>query len=144
MHSTFEDRSPRVLVVDDEGHVRSMLCDLLAMWGCQVDAAPSAAQGLDLLERGIYDLVLTDFRMPDMTGIDLVERIRARHGRLCVVMLTASAADFDAMGRRLGFTLLRKPLEIDDLKAALHQALDRSAADAPAAAAPAGAAHDGS
>ncbi|MGH7387946.1 MAG: response regulator [Candidatus Rokuibacteriota bacterium] len=142
--SITERRSPRVLVVEDESHVRSMLCDLLAMWGCRADSVPSATQGLDLLEHSAYDLLLTDFRMPEMTGVELVERVRTRDPRLSVIMLTASAADLDATGRRLGFTLLRKPLQIEGLKAALHEALDRPPAAAPVAAAPAAVAHDGS
>ncbi len=140
--SILEDRVPHVLVVDDEGHVRSMLCDLLSMWGWRVECTPSAAQGLDLLARGAYDLLLTDFRMPEMTGVELVERIRERDARLSVIMLTASAADLDATGRRLGFTLLRKPLDIEGLKTALHHALDRSA-DAVPIVTPTTVAHDG-
>ena len=130
-----ESRSPRVLVVDDERHVRSMLCDLLAMWGCTPESVPTAVQGLDRLEREAYDLVLTDFRMPEMSGVELIERIRARDGRLAVIMLTASVADLDATGQRLGFTFLRKPLEIAGLKAALDQALVRQATSESAAAA---------
>ena len=128
--------------MDDEGHVRTMLCDLLGMWGCTADGAPTAAQGLALLEREAYDLLLTDFRMQGMTGIELVERIRARSPRLPVIMLTASAANLESVCGRLDFTLLRKPLEIERLKSALRNALDRPAAAVPSAGAPVAAALD--
>jgi CheY-like chemotaxis protein len=129
-------RSPRVLVVDDEGYVRAMLCDLLSVWGCRADGASSGAQGLALLERERYDLVVTDFRMPGMTGMELVEHIRARDAQLRVIMLTASAGTLEPACGQLDVTLLRKPLEIERLKSAVHQALDRPPVDAaPAAAA---------
>jgi len=114
-----EGRPRRVLVVDDERHVRFMLCDLLAHWGCQADAVTNAAEGLERLEPGVYDVLLTDFGMPGMNGVELVERARARDAALRVIMLTASAADLDPAAQRLGFTLLRKPLDLGRLRVAL-------------------------
>jgi len=139
---TIEGRSPRVVVVDDESHVRTMLCDLLAMWGCAADGASTALEGLDLLQHGAYDLLLTDFRMPGMSGVELVERVRARDARLRVIMLTASAANLEAASARLDFTLLRKPLQIEGLKSALRETLHRPVVAASLDAAPASAAHD--
>jgi CheY-like chemotaxis protein len=112
-------RPPRVLVVDDHSHVRSMLCEVLMQWGWEADGATSPAEGLDLLERGAYDVLLTDFQMPDMTGVELVERARARSAALRVIMLTGSGADLDLASRRLGFTLLHKPLDLGRLRRAL-------------------------
>ena len=108
-----------MLVVDDERHVRFMLCDLLAHWGCQADAVTNAAEGLERLEPGVYDVLLTDFGMPGMNGVELVERARARDAALRVIMLTASSADLDPAAQRLGFTLLRKPLDLGRLRTAL-------------------------
>ena len=117
--SNLDRRRYRALVVEDAGHVRAMLCDLLAAWGWQADAALNGTDGLAQLERGGYDLLLTDFRMPGMTGIELVERVRARDADLPVIMLTASPVDLELACRRLRVTLLRKPLEIARLKSAL-------------------------
>jgi CheY-like chemotaxis protein len=108
-----------VLVVENAGYVRSMLCDLLAAWGWQADGVLNATQALEHLHRSRYDLLLTDFRMPGMTGIELVECVRARDAELPVIMLTASAVDLDLACRRLCITLLRKPLEIARLKSVL-------------------------
>jgi CheY-like chemotaxis protein len=110
--SIVDGRPRRVLVVDDERHVRFMLCDALAAWGCTADAVTNAAEGLERLEPGGYDVLLTDFRMPGMNGLELVERARKRNGALRVIMLTGSGADLDPAARRLGFTLLRKPLDL--------------------------------
>ena len=107
-----------------------MLCDLLASWGWQADGALDAVDGLAQLERGGYDLLLTDFRMPGMSGLELVERVRAVDPHLPVIMLTASSKDLELACRRLRITLLRKPLEIARLKSALPQREDSPAAPA--------------
>lgn len=111
-----------------------MLCDLLASWGWQADGALSAVEGLEQLERGGYDLLLTDFRMPGMTGIELVEHLRARDAALPVIMLTATSVDLDSACRRLRVTLLHKPLEIARLRSALPPAHDDLHYASPAAA----------
>src|SRR5688572_26569469 len=98
-----------------------MLCDLLTSWGWQADGVTNAAEALDHLDRGAYDLLLTDFRMPGMTGIELVEIVRGADAEMPVIMLTASSVDLDLACRRLGIMLLRKPLEISRLKSALPQ-----------------------
>lgn len=116
-------RTPRILVVDDEERVRGVLCDVLEAWGCEVDGAASGAQALGLFERGDYDLILTDFLMPGGSGLELIEGVRHADPSVGVIMLTASAADLDAPSRRLEFMVLRKPLQVDGLKAAVSQAL---------------------
>jgi len=114
-----------VLVVDDERHVRFMLCDFLAYLGCQAEGVPTPVEGLERLERGAYDVLLTDFRMPGMNGVELVERARERDGALRVIMLTSSGTDLDPAARRLGFTLLRKPLDLGRLQGALADGTDQ-------------------
>lgn len=122
---TERGRAPRVLVVDDEKHVRGLLRDLLATWGFEADTAANGAEGLTLFERGDYDLVLTDLLMPGVTGLELVETVRHSDPTVRVIMLTGSGADLDAHGQRLGFTVLRKPLQVGGLEAAVRRALGR-------------------
>jgi len=114
---------PRVLVVDNEQYIRGLLSELLAVWGCQADLAASGTEGLRLFKQKSYDLVLTDYVMPAGSGLELVENVRNRDAAVGVIMLTGSGADLDGHGRRLGFKLLRKPLQIDQLEAAVKQAL---------------------
>lgn len=126
-----EHRMPRVLVVDDEERVRDLLCDLLAAWGCRAVEAASGAQALTLFEEGDYDLVLTDYIMPGRTGLEVIQGVRARDATIGVIMLTASATDLERDSRRLEFTLLRKPLQLDGLKTAVSQALLRRSRGTP-------------
>lgn len=126
-------REPRVLVVDDEEGVRGLLCDLLGAWGCQPVGATSGAQALTLFEAGDCDLVLTDYLMPGGTGLDLIRDVRNRDPAIGVIMFTASAADLESDSRRLEFTLLRKPLQLDALKTAVGEALRRRSRGTPGA-----------
>jgi len=128
-----EARTPRVLVVDDDDHVRAVLCDALAHWGCHVDSAASTLQALALFTRGDYDLVLTDFRMPGGDGLDLIAGVRHADPSIGVIMLTASSIDLDAQSRQLEFAVLRKPLHFDELKLAVGQALARRSPGSPVA-----------
>ena len=114
---------PRVLVVDDERYIRGLLSELLSVWGCETDLAASGTEGLRLFKQKSYDLVLTDYVMPGGSGLELVENVRNSDAAIGVIMLTASGADLDVHGPRLGFQLLRKPLQIDHLEAAVKQAL---------------------
>lgn len=128
-----EPRMPRVLVVDDEERVRGLMCDLLVAWGCQAVEAANGAQALGLFEQGDYDLVLTDYLMPGGSGLDLIRDVRERDGAVGVIMFTASTTDVEPHSERLQFTLLRKPLQLDDLKTAVCQALRHRARGTPAA-----------
>jgi CheY-like chemotaxis protein len=119
------DPAPRVLVVDDERHVRAMLCDLLTLWGCRAVAAASGREALARFADGGWDLVLTDLIMPGMSGLELAEQVRGRDASVEVIMLTGSSADLDAPARGLRFTVVRKPVPLAALEAAVREALAR-------------------
>jgi len=117
------ERQTRILIIDDDRYVRMLLCDLLSTWGYEADAAADGAEGLELFERGGYDAVLTDLTMPNLSGLDVVAGVRDLDPSVAVIMFTAFSGEFDGEDRRLGFTVLRKPLEIDDLRRALRETL---------------------
>src|SRR5437879_9933909 len=95
-----------------------MLCDLLAHWGCQADAVTNAAEGLERLEPGVYDVLLTDFGMPGTNGVALVERARARRPALRGSTPRASPTGLDPAARPVRRPPLRKPLARARVRAA--------------------------
>lgn len=117
-------RQPRVLVIDDDRHVRTLLCDLLEAWGYEPQCASGGHEGLTRFEPGRYDVVLTDLGMPGLSGLDVVSGLRDRDTDVSVIMFTAYAGDLDTDGRRLGFTVLRKPLDIEVLRRAVRAAVE--------------------
>jgi CheY-like chemotaxis protein len=100
-----------------------LLCDLLSTWGYEADAAADGVEGLELFGRGSYDAVLTDLTMPTVSGLDVAASIRDLAPSVAVIMFTAFNGEFDGEDRRLGFTVLRKPLDIDGLRRALRDTL---------------------
>ena len=122
------ERQPRILVIDDDRYVRMLLCDLLSTWGYEADAASDGMEGLALFGRGTYDAVLTDLTMPNVSGLDVVAGVRVVDPSVGVILFTAFNGELGGEDRRLGFTVLRKPLDIDCLRRALRETLAGSAA----------------
>ena len=117
--------SERILVVDDEAHVRSMIGASLERHGYDVQLAGCGREALETLERNAFDLVLTDIVMQDGDGITLLERIRVRQPNLPVVMMTANhdiAVAIDSM-RGGAYDYLLKPFEHDHLIGTVQRAL---------------------
>jgi putative nucleotidyltransferase with HDIG domain len=116
----------RILVVDDETHVRSMIGATLERHGYYVQLAAGGRDALENLSRNSFDLVLTDIVMADGNGIALLDRIRTLHPHLPVVMVTAIhdiSVAIDSM-RRGAYDYLLKPFERAHLVATVSRALD--------------------
>ncbi|MCL4809927.1 MAG: response regulator, partial [Thermoanaerobaculia bacterium] len=101
-----------VLVVDDEPSFRALLRDILEGAGHGVTEARDGAEALAFLDRGSFDVVLTDRQMPKVDGLELVRRIRARTSPPPVVVLTAHGSIPEAVDAvRLGAAdYITKPL----------------------------------
>jgi two-component system response regulator AtoC len=116
----------RVLVVDDEAPMRRALEILLATLDLEAVPAESAEAALTVLTREHVDLVLTDVRLPGMSGVEALRRIREIDQALPVIVLTAYGTIQDAVeAMRLGaFDYVLKPFEIDAVAAAVRKALE--------------------
>jgi two-component system nitrogen regulation response regulator NtrX len=122
------DRPRRILVIDDNRHVRRLLGDLMSAWGYEADMAADGAEGLALFGRRSYDAVLTDFAMPNVNGLEVAAGVRDVDPSVAVILFTASTGVIDLGERRPGLTVLSKPLDIEDLRRALHASLAGSPA----------------
>jgi putative nucleotidyltransferase with HDIG domain len=119
-------RSARILVVDDEAHVRSMVGATLEHQGYSVQLAESGREATEILKRTKFDLVLTDIVMQDGNGLALLERIRNDHPGMPVVMVSAIhdiSVAIDSM-RRGAYDYLLKPFEREHLVGTVMRALD--------------------
>jgi len=119
-------RPSRILVVDDEAPVRSMIGATLERHGYEVQLAVSGAQALETLAQSSFDLILTDIVMQDGNGIALLERIHMEQPQLPVVMVSAIhdiSVAIDSM-RRGAYDYLLKPFEREHLIATVQRALD--------------------
>ncbi len=111
-----------ILLVDDEPLVRMGTALLLEELDHCVVQASSAAQALELLaENARIDLIITDFRMPDMDGLEMINRARQERPAMPAILMTGYAAD-DERFSSLDFPRISKPFGISELEAALEQA----------------------
>jgi PAS domain S-box-containing protein len=83
----------RILVIDDEVNVRSVLAEMLARQGHEVLEASSSEEGLRLVDEQSFDVVFTDLAMPKVDGIATATRIKARHPAMKVVLMSGYGAD---------------------------------------------------
>jgi PAS domain S-box-containing protein len=78
----------RILVVDDDRAIRQLSLEVLAGAGYEVDAVTDGATGWDALQAKTYDLVITDNKMPRMTGVEMIEKLRSARMAVQVIMVT--------------------------------------------------------
>ncbi|HEX7642236.1 MAG TPA: sigma-54 dependent transcriptional regulator [Burkholderiaceae bacterium] len=117
--------APRILVVDDEPDLRELLEITLVKMGLDVDSAASLEEARLLLAAHDYALALTDMRLTDGQGIDLVREISARPKNLPVAVLTAfGSADNAVAALKAGaFDYLSKPVGLEQLRTMVQSAL---------------------
>ncbi|CAN5585487.1 ATP-binding protein [soil metagenome] len=113
----------RVLVIDDDAGVRRFIVECLEMLGYQVSQAASGQEGLASLGSDTPDLLIVDYAMPGMNGVEVVQMARERAPTLPIILATGYA-DMEAVDKVIGLGgLLRKPFRIDDLQTAVRDAL---------------------
>ncbi|HEX9191028.1 MAG TPA: sigma-54 dependent transcriptional regulator [Candidatus Deferrimicrobiaceae bacterium] len=107
----------RILVVDDEPAIVSLLATILREKGWDVSEAGSGTEGIDRLERGRYDVILTDLVMPGDSGIDLLRAAKEIHPDVEVILMTGYATADTAIEAMRGgaFHYLVKPLKIEEM-----------------------------
>jgi CheY-like chemotaxis protein len=117
--------APRVLIVDDEPEIRALMTDALDLFGYQVGAAGDADEAFTLVARNRFDVVMSDLRLPGLTGWDLVTKLRSLDPVMRLIMLTGSAPDDDDLQRvrAAGIRVLHKPVQLPQLQLALTEAL---------------------
>ena len=117
--------APRVLVVDDHLEMAEMLADSLADAGFEAEALASGSSALERLEAGGIDALVTDLRMNQVSGLDLLAASkRASPQRPVIVMTAYGAIDTAVESIRQGaYHYLTKPFQPETVKAAIGQAL---------------------
>lgn len=116
-----------LLVVDDEADFAKMIQKTLVQAGYRVDMAVSATQAIALQRKHSYDLAVVDMRMPEMTGLELLQYLKVRDKKIFVILMTAYgslAVGIEAL-RKGAIHYLAKPFKLNDLKRDVADALKR-------------------
>lgn len=117
---------PNILVVDDKDSMRSMLSQTLAEEGHRVDAAEDGKKALDLVANKTYDLVLTDLRMPNLDGLEVLRGVKSVDAETAVIVMTAYGTIEDAVSamKQGAFDFITKPLDTEHLCVLVSRALE--------------------
>ncbi len=118
---------PKVLVVDDEKVIREILADFLSMEGFSVRTAEDGVAALAELSKGSFDLVLSDLKMPNMGGLELLEAIRLHSPNVVVVIMTGFGTvetAIDAM-KRGAYDYILKPFKVEEVVHTIRRALEK-------------------
>jgi|SRR5688500_4882448 DNA-binding NtrC family response regulator len=116
----------RILLIDDDPGLSEVILMLLERDGYAAQHAGSVKAGIAKVEAANLDLVITDLKLPDGTGLDVIAALRARHAALPIIVITSYSSMESAIGALRGgaFDYVIKPFKNDDLLAAIARALN--------------------
>ena len=117
---------PKILVVDDEKRIRSGCVKMLTEDGFPATSAETAEDGLAILKKEHFDIILLDLMMPGLSGLDALVRIRALHPDTVVIVITGYATleySIEAM-KKGAFDFIPKPFAPEDLRRMVHKAVE--------------------
>ncbi len=117
----------KILIIDDEVNTLRVLSAILTKHGYEVETAATAEDGLERAGLNDFDLIVTDHRLPGMSGADFIEAFRERGGKTPIIVLTAYGSiekAVDAM-RKGAFSYLLKPVNPDALLIAACEAVEK-------------------
>ena len=119
-------RTPRILVVDDERSMRELMAIVLRREGYEVLLAENGRSAIELLERESVDLLISDIKMPDVSGVEVLRAAKAADRDILGIMITAFASTDTAVeAMRLGACdYLSKPFDVDLLKMKVREKIE--------------------
>ena len=117
----------KILLIDDEPAQIISLKSFLQRRNFTVFTANSGSQGFDIVRNNDLDLVFTDFRMPDMSGLEMVKAVKAINPEIPVVVITAYSQTEDAVKvmKESAYDYLSKPVDLDELELLVQKARER-------------------
>ena len=122
------DRAPRILLVDDEQPIQTLLSFPLQRDGYEVVQAADGPEALERFDEQIFDLVVLDVMLPRMDGLEVCRRLRAKGETVPIIMLTAKSEEIDkVLGLELGADdYITKPFSMREFRSRVKAALRRS------------------
>jgi two-component system nitrogen regulation response regulator NtrX len=117
-----------ILVIDDERSIRNTLKEILEYEKFTVDLAEHGVEGLDMYKKGSYDIVLCDIKMPEMDGLEVLEKIFQEEGDAQVIMISGHGNIDNAVDaiKKGAYDFIEKPLDLNRLLITIRNALDKS------------------
>lgn len=116
---------PRILVVDDEESIREFLDIMLKKEGYTVTLAKNGQEALEIIGKKSFDLIISDLQMPQITGLELLRKVKEVSPGMCFLMITAfGSAETAVEAMKLGaYDYITKPFKIDEVRINIANAL---------------------
>lgn len=111
----------RVLLVEDDQLTVKLYTKLLKAWGYEVQYAYDGYIALQMIDKQVYDLLLTDYHLPFMTGLELIEKASQTNPQLETIVLTGES--LDKLSTNTGLRILNKPIMPDYLRFEISNSL---------------------
>ena len=120
-------RNFNILISDDESSQRSILRGYLEQSGYNVSEADSGSEAITIIEENLIDIVLSDYKMPDMNGIELLKKIKILNPEISVVIITAFGTIENAVKamKEGAYDYLTKPIDLDELEIVIKKITER-------------------
>jgi len=123
------EKMTTVLIADDEPNIRRVFEGMLSRDGYTVLVAENGKKAIDLASTNKIDVLVSDLIMPDMTGVEVLQKVKQLHPQCAAIIVTAYGTIKSAVeAMRLGaFNYLQKPFDIDEVRLVIKKALEHSA-----------------
>jgi DNA-binding NtrC family response regulator len=118
----------KILIIDDEKPIRKALREILEYENHKVEEAEDGADGISKIEKGMYDLILCDVKMPKKDGIEVVEKLQSLQLETPIVLISGHGTIETAVEavKKGAFDFIAKPLDLNRLLVTVRNALDKS------------------
>jgi len=119
---------PRILIVDDEKSIRKTLREILEYEDFKVDEAADGAEGLSMIQKENYDIILCDIKMPKIDGMELLERVMESANDAPIIMISGHGNIETAVEavKKGAYDFIAKPLDLNRLLVTVRNAMDKS------------------
>ncbi len=123
----FNKKQARILVVDDDKRLADDMVEYLSIYGYQAVAAYGGREALAKFEQGDFQLVITDLKMPEMDGMELLDAVKKLDSRVMVMVITGYSTIESAVTaiKKGAYDFIPKPFQMDELEIIVKRALER-------------------
>jgi len=121
------DEKARILVIDDDREVANVLVSYLTRMGYEASAAYLGAEGIERFESGDFQMVITDMKMPDMDGMEVLSTVKSIDKNAVVLVITGYATIDSAVEaiKAGAYDFISKPVDLKALEVIVNRALER-------------------
>ena len=121
------DKKARILVVDDDREIANVLMEYLRRMGYEAEAAYGGGEGIERFKNGDFQMVITDMKMPDMDGMEVMKTVRSMDKHVLVLVITGYSTIHDAVEaiKAGAYDCISKPFDFKSMEVIIRRALER-------------------